>query len=104
MDLLQADNDRAGTADRQEIAAVTTAPDLQDLEQLIRQFAPVICFHPGETIFPVAVEWYLQKVWLINGTTKDKLPAISNKLAGRMQDDTHYFEPKNGAPLLSEKP
>jgi len=82
------------------LEAELKAPPIEELEQLIEKFAPIVWFHPDEKYMPVPVERYLQKAWLVNATTKERSFADIYELVDQMQKGSaHYLELRDGATL-----
>ena len=90
-----------------DVVMTTTAqaPGKTELEELIKSVAPVIYFHPDEQCFPVAVEWYLNRTWLVNDATRSRIPANPVNLPqGKTDSSTFYLDPKEGISMLKNQP
>jgi hypothetical protein len=75
-------------------------PTKEELEVLIKKYAPVIYFQEGDDCMPVTVEWYLQRAWLVNGLSRARVPATINNLpSGTENAGTYYLEPKEGTSM-----
>jgi hypothetical protein len=82
-------------------AVNSPAPKREELEELIKKYAPVISFHQDEACMPVNVAWYLQRAWLVNAYTKTRVPAsLENLPQGANNAHKYYLEPKEGISLL----
>jgi|GEM_PF-2547536 len=80
------------------------APGREELELLVKQFAPLLVFHAEEQYFPSSVEWYLQKTWLVNSVSRNRVPAdLAQPPAGLEKGRVYYLEPKEGANLLRQE-
>lgn len=81
-----------------------THVDLRELKQLVKKFAPIICFHPAEEFMPVSVDWYLQKVSLVNSQKKTRIPAYDHLLTEtRGNAGKYYLEPESGVSMFGSE-
>ncbi|HOZ86723.1 MAG TPA: Vps62-related protein [Bacteroidia bacterium] len=69
-------------------------PQLKDLELMIKRFAPVISFCSEDELIPVNAEFYLQKSWLVNSVSKNKITAGLTGFPGLSENgNPYYLEP-----------
>ncbi len=53
-------------------------PSLENLRQLIKMYAPILCFSEENSVQPGNVDWYLEKSWLVNATASSRQAAKGN--------------------------
>lgn len=53
-------------------------PTLEELKEMVKSFAPILCFQNELSALPGNVEWYLQKSWLVNDTAATRTVAWNN--------------------------
>src|SRR5687767_13274563 len=83
----------------------SSAPNLNDLIELIKTYAPIISFHPDERFLPIPVESYLEKTWLVNAVTRDRETVSVEKIfSDERTKETFYLEPMEGVFFSSKLP
>lgn len=77
-------------------------PSLEELKEMIRNFAPILCFQNETAALPGNVEWYLQKSWLVNDTAASRTAAWNN-LTYFEDGARYYLQLKEGVTRESYK-
>ncbi|MBL7932441.1 MAG: Vps62-related protein [Bacteroidia bacterium] len=73
----------------EESEDTTLKPSLEELKEMVKAFAPILCFQNVLNALPGNVEWYLQKSWLVNDTAATRTVAWNN--LSYFDDGARYY-------------